>query len=144
MEDDKKTWLKHDKPQYSMDVMRLVALNELSIRADNYRIGLEAGNDEMIMPFRATLKVIFIRIKRFCTEKYPKQFKKLKIAFDKVDETFDFVDIKKNDEQKFQKAKKGLFNIHELMSELIDEIWVKAKRTLPEEEKAVLYAFGRA
>jgi len=132
------------RPSYTMDVMRLVTINELSKFSDTFYIQIEAGNRQRIIPFRATLRVLFSKIKRFCSSRYPNETEKLKEAFKKVDDNFDFEYINKNTEEKYIKAKRSLTLIKELIDEIIDEIWVKSYDVLTEDQKATLYATGRA
>lgn len=142
------------KPVYSMDVMRLMNINELSKTADVFYIQMEQGASQQIIPFRATLKVLWSKIKRFVLQKYPDiekdgkvtegQATKIIKAFEDVDKTFNFDNIEKNDEEKFIKAKKGLIEIREVFDELIDEIWTKVYEEIPEEDRARLYSLGRA
>lgn len=127
-----------------MDVMRLMNINELSKTADTFYIQLEQGAKQQIIPLRATLKVLWSKIKRFVTDKYPEDLKKIAEAFESVDKTFDFDYIEKNDEAKFIKAKKGLVEIRELFDSLIDEVWTKVYEVMPEEERAKLYSWSRA
>ena len=141
MAEDRKTEL---KPVYSMDVMRLMNINELSKTADTFYIQMEQGARQQIIPFRATLKVLWSKIKRFVTDKYPDKANKILLAFESVDKTFNVDFIDKNDEEKFVKARTGLIELRELFDELIDEIWTKVYEVLPEDERARLYSLGRA
>ena len=159
MVDERKTEI---RPVYSMDVMRLVVINELSKTADTFYIQMEQGARQQIIPFRATLKVLWSKIKRFVTDKYPdikvtstsKDGKETTVikgqassiiqSFLNIDNAFDFDHIEKNDEEKFIMAKNGLIEMRELFDQLIDEIWTKVYEILPEEDRARLYSLGRA
>jgi len=132
------------KPVYTMDVMRLMNVNELSKTADFFYIDMEKGNKESIIPLRATLKTLFGKIKRFCKEKYPTETLKVEEAFNKVDTTFNFDTLTSNTEESFIQAKNGLILIKDIIDELIDEIWTKFYEILPEEERARMYSLGRA
>jgi len=132
------------RPVYTMDIMRLVQINELVKISDMFYIQLEAGTRDRIIPLRATLKTLFSKIRRFCKDKYPEETEKISESFETLDETFDFFRIEDNNEDKFNKAKKILVLLKELIDEIIDEIWVKSYEILTEEERAKLYNLGRA
>lgn len=132
--------LREKRPVYTMDIMRLMTVNELSKTADFFYIQLERGARDQIVPLRATLKTLYGKIRRFCKAKYPEESLKVENAFNTLDTTFNFEYIEQNDEEKYIKAKKSLILIKELIEELIDEIWVKFYEVIPEEERARLYS----
>lgn len=132
------------RPVYTMDIMRLMRINDLTNVSDNFYIELETGIKQRIIPLRATLKTLWNKVKRFVIGKYPKEAEKILKLFDDIDNIFDFEIIEKNNEEKFLKAKRGLILIKETLDEIIDEIWVKSYEVLSEEERARLYSIGRA
>ncbi len=142
MADEKKTTV--TQPVYTMDIMRLMQINELVKMADLFYIQMEAGGEARIIPLRATLKTLYSKIKRFCVNKYPEDATKIHDAFIKVDDTFNFSNIESNTPAKYEQAKTGLVLIKEVMDEIIDEVWVKTYEVLTEEERARLYNVGRA
>jgi len=132
------------QPVYTMDIMRLIQINELVKMADLFYIQMEAGGEARIIPLRATLKTLWSKIRRFCINKYPKDAEKIRDAFIKVDETFNFSNIESNTPAKYERAKNGLVLIKEVMDEIIDEVWTKTYEVLPEAMRARLYSMGGA
>ena len=142
MAEEKKTTV--TQPVYTMDIMRLMQINELVKMADLFYIQMEAGGEARIIPLRATLKTLYSKIRRFTRSKYPTEAIMIQNTFTKVDETFNFSNIESNTPSKYEKAKQGLIMIKEVMDEIIDEVWVKTYEVLTESERARLYNTGRA
>lgn len=132
------------KPVYTMDVMRLVTINELSRTADMLYIQVEQGYGQNIVPLRATLKTLYQKIKRFTTEFYPTDAKKLDDLFSNIETTFNFDNWDGNDQSKFMTVKKQLVLAKETIDALIDEVFTKTYEILPEADRARLYSLGRA
>jgi hypothetical protein len=135
---------KEQRPVYTMDIMRLVGINDFIKTADYYYISLEAGNRQMIIPLFATIKVLWRKLKRFYVTRYPEKVGAVSKLITEVETSFNFDKPEDNEEEDFFRAKKGLILILETLDEVIDEIFVKFYEITPENEKAWAYALGRA
>ena len=130
------------KPLWSMDVMILSNINEISKAASETGILVESGDYTKIFELRAILKELYYNLESFIDEEGRKTIEEI---FEKVDEKLDFENKGLNvaNYEELIKVVEALNLIRRLLFKIRNEMFMRFVTVLSPKEKAILYSFGR-
>lgn len=130
------------KPLWSMDVMILSNINDISKAASETGILVESGDYTKIFELRAILKELYYNLESFIDKDGKETIEEI---FKKVDEKLDFenknINVANYDE--LLKVVNALNLVRRLLFQIRNEMFMRFVTVLSAKEKAMIYSFGR-